>query len=74
MFDVEPLYAATTFGLLAVDIFTTTGSRLNELLQLSNTKECIRTIRVNNQTRFSFYAVPKRTRHTRTFFILAIKL
>ncbi|HFK1475674.1 site-specific integrase [Bacillus pacificus] len=59
LFDVEPLYAATTFGLLAVDIFTTTGSRLNELLQLSNTKECIRTIRVNNQTRFSFYAVPK---------------
>ena len=42
LFDVEPLYAAVTFGLLALDIFTTTGARLNELLQISNTKECIR--------------------------------
>lgn len=59
LFDVEPLYAATIFGLLALDIFTTTGARLNELLQLNNTKDCIRGIKVNKQIRFSFYAVPK---------------
>lgn len=41
LFDVEPLYVALAFGLLALDIFTTTGARLNELLQISNTKECI---------------------------------
>lgn len=32
LLDVEPLYAAVTFGLLALDIFTTTRARLNELL------------------------------------------
>ncbi|WP_205169982.1 site-specific integrase [Bacillus pakistanensis] len=59
LFDIEPLYVATTFGLLALDVFTTTGARLNELLQISNTKECIRAIKVNKQTKFSFYVIPK---------------
>lgn len=59
LLDVEPLYVATIFGLLALDIFTTTGARLNELLQLSNTQECIRKIKVNKQQRVSFYVVPK---------------
>ena len=59
LFDIEPIYVATTFGLLALDIFTTTGARLNELLQIRNTKECIRTVKVENKLRFTFYAVPK---------------
>ncbi|WP_420792436.1 site-specific integrase [Bacillus cereus] len=59
LLDIEPLYVATTFGLLALDIFTTTGARLNELLQLNNTKECIRTVKVGGELRFSFYAIPK---------------
>lgn len=37
---VEPLFAAATFGVLAVDIFTTTGMRMNELLQLRLTSDC----------------------------------
>lgn len=59
LFDVEPLYAAATFGLLTLDICTTTGARLNELLQISNTKECIRTVKVDKKLRFSFHVVPK---------------
>ncbi|HDX9681253.1 TPA: site-specific integrase [Bacillus cereus] len=59
LFDVEPLYAAATFGLLTLDICTTTGTRLNELLQISNTKECIRTVKVDKKLRFSFHVVPK---------------
>ncbi|MEK4500808.1 site-specific integrase [Bacillus sp. FSL R12-0069] len=59
LFDVEAFYVATTFGLLAVDIFTTTGARLNELLQLNSEKDCLRAIKVNGDLKFSFYAIPK---------------
>lgn len=69
MFDIEPLYVATIFGLLALDIFTTTGARLNELLQLSNTKDCIRTVKVENKLRFSFYAIPKGRDEVEAFYI-----
>lgn len=69
LLDIEPLYAGATFDLLALDIFTTTGARLNELLQLSNTKECIRTVKVDNKVRFSFYAVPKGRDEVEPFYI-----
>lgn len=69
LLDIEPLYAGATFGLLALDIFTTTGARLNELLQLSNKRECIRTIKVDNKLRFSFYAVPKGRDEVEPFYI-----
>ncbi|HDR3887327.1 TPA: site-specific integrase [Bacillus cereus] len=59
LFDVEPFYVATTFGLLAVDILTTTGARLNELLQLNSEKDCLQAIKVNGDLKFSFYAIPK---------------
>jgi hypothetical protein len=38
---VEPLYAASIFGLLAADIITTTGAMLNELLQISLDEICL---------------------------------
>jgi hypothetical protein len=69
LFDVEPLYVATAFGLLALDIFTSTGARLNELLQLSNTKDCIRVVKVENKIRYSFYAVPKGRDEAEPFYI-----
>ncbi len=37
---IEALYAAATFGVLSVDVFTTTGMRMNEILQLRLTPEC----------------------------------
>jgi hypothetical protein len=37
---IEALYAAATFGVLSVDVFTTTGMRMNESLQLRLTPEC----------------------------------
>lgn len=69
LFDVEPLYAAATFGLLVLDICTTTGARLNELLQISNTKKCIRTVKVDQKLRFSFYAIPKGSDELEAFYI-----
>lgn len=59
LIDIEAFYVAATFGLLVVDIFTTTGARLNELLQLNSEKDCLRAIKVNGELKFSFYAIPK---------------
>jgi hypothetical protein len=69
LLDVEPLFTATTFGLLALDIFTTTGARVNELLQLTNTKECIKTLRVNKSLKYSFNVIPKGRDSVETFYI-----
>ncbi len=59
LIDVEPFYVACTFGLLAIDILTTTGARRNELLQISNTKECIEVKKINNKLHYSYKAIPK---------------
>lgn len=37
---IEALFAAATFGVLSVDVFTTTGMRMNEILQLRLTPDC----------------------------------
>ncbi|MEG0528628.1 MAG: site-specific integrase, partial [Longicatena sp.] len=59
LIDVEPFYVACTFGLLAIDILTTTGARLNELLQINNTKGCIQVKKINNKLHYSYKAIPK---------------
>ncbi len=56
---VEPLFAAATFGLASLDFFTTTGARLNELLQISLSPDCLYTIEVEGTQRFLIRLVPK---------------
>jgi hypothetical protein len=41
---VEPLYAAAMFGLLALDLFTTTGMRINEAMQIRMAPDCLKCI------------------------------
>lgn len=41
---VEPLYAGAVFGLLALDIFTTTGMRINEAMQIRIGPDCLKRI------------------------------
>lgn len=69
LIDVEPFYAACTFGLLAIDILTTTGARINELLQINNTKECILIKKVKEKLHFSFKAIPKGRDSLEEFYI-----
>ena len=69
LIDVEPFYAACTFGLLATDILTTTGARINELLQINNTKECILIKKVKGKLHFSFKAIPKGRDSLEEFYI-----
>ena len=69
LIDVEPFYAACTFGLLAIDILTTTGARINELLQINNTKECILIKKVKDKAHFSFMAIPKGRDSLEEFYI-----
>jgi hypothetical protein len=41
LIPVESLYAATTLGLLALELLTTTGMRINELMQVSLSPESL---------------------------------
>jgi hypothetical protein len=59
IFLVEPLFAAATFGLASLDFFTTTGARLNELLQMSLSSDCLYTLEVEGRQRFLIRLVPK---------------
>ncbi len=38
---IDDLYAVCAFGLLAVDLFTTTGARLSETMQISLDRDCL---------------------------------
>ncbi|TQR30103.1 site-specific integrase [Lysinibacillus sphaericus] len=69
LIDVEPFYVACTFGLLAIDILTTTGARLNELLQISNTKECIEVKKINKKLHYSYKAIPKGSDSLEKFYL-----
>jgi|GEM_PF-586401 len=61
LFLVEPLFAAATFGLAALDFFTTTGARMSELLQISLTSECLYTLNVEGSQRLLVRLIPKGT-------------
>src|SRR2546421_5094797 len=41
LIPVESLYASSLFGLLALDVLTSTGMRMNELLQMSISRKCL---------------------------------
>ncbi|MNW47311.1 Phage integrase family protein [compost metagenome] len=40
LINIEPIYVACTFARFALDIITSSGARINELLQISYDKEC----------------------------------
>lgn len=69
LIDVEPIYTACTFALLAIDVLTTTGARINELLQINNTKECISVKKLKDKLHFSFKAIPKGRDSLEEFYI-----
>src|SRR5258708_1138464 len=56
---VEPLFAAATFGLAALDFFTTTGARIGELLQVNLSPDCLYTMEVGGTQRLLIRLVPK---------------
>jgi hypothetical protein len=56
---VEPLYVAATFGLAALDFFTTTGARMTELLQFSLSPDCLYTMQVAGTQRMLVRLIPK---------------
>lgn len=66
---VEPLFAAATFGLAALDLFTTTGARMNELMQVSLTPECLHTLVVEGVQRLVLRLVPKGSDKPADYFV-----
>lgn len=59
LFLVEPLYAGATFGLAALDLFTTTGARHNEVLQISLDPACLYTLEIEGTLRYLMRMIPK---------------
>jgi hypothetical protein len=66
---VEPLFAGATFGLAALDFFTTTGARISELLQVSLTPECLYTLNVEGTQRLLVRLIPKGTDRPAEFIV-----
>jgi hypothetical protein len=74
LIPVESLYAAVAFGLLAVELFTTTGMRINEAMQIRMARECYFTMDIEpppgavHQTlsrKWFFRLIPKGERDSR---------
>ncbi|ASJ54162.1 hypothetical protein BP422_11760 [Brevibacillus formosus] len=45
VFQIDPVYTVSTYALGALEIFTTTGARMNELRQISASKDCMVVLR-----------------------------
>src|SRR5699024_2243091 len=69
LIDVVLFYAAFTFCLLTMYILTITVARINELLQISNTKECILIKKVKEKLHFSFKVITKGRDSIEEFYI-----
>ena len=80
LIPVDSLWAAATFGLLAIDLFTTTGMRMNEAMQIRLTDQAfVRLVMPappgardpSPRIRYAFRLIPKgeRTDTPHTFFI-----
>jgi hypothetical protein len=61
LFLVEPLFAAATFGLAALDLLTTAGPKLHELLQVQLTPKCLCTLEVDGRAQLILRPEPKRS-------------
>jgi len=58
---IDPLFDAATIALAAIDVFTTTGARMGELLQINLTPQCLYTLEVQGVQRLLLRLVPKGT-------------
>jgi hypothetical protein len=74
LFLIEPLYVAAVFGLLGIDLITTTGMRINELMQISLAEECFKAIPIapgsNSKPpkyRYAFQLIPKGERTNKKY-------
>jgi hypothetical protein len=69
LFLIAPLFTAATFGLVALDILTTTGARMNELLQISLSPECLHTMIVSGKERLMLKMLPKMKDETGEYWV-----
>jgi integrase len=69
VFQVEPLFAAATLGLAALELLTSTGMRINEVLQVSIQPECLHTLVVEEVKRLVLRLVPKGSDKLADYFV-----
>ncbi len=69
LFTIDTLYDAAMFGLAALDFFTTTGARMNELLQLRLSPDCLYAMSVGGTPRLLVRLLPKGRDQTADYMI-----
>jgi hypothetical protein len=69
LLTIDSLYDGATFGLAALDFFTTTGARMNELLQLRLSPDCLYAMSVGGTPRLLVRLVPKGRDQTAEYMI-----
>ena len=69
LFQVEPLYAAATFGLASLELLTSTGMSINELLPVSVQPECLHPLVVEGVKRLVLRLVPKGSDKLADYFV-----
>lgn len=69
IFQIEPLFAAATFGLASLELLTSTGMRINEVLQVSIQQECLHTLVVEGVKRLVLRLVPKGSDKLADYFV-----
>lgn len=76
LLPITELYHAAAFGLLAIDLFTTTGVRMNEAMQISLDPDCLVRLeiarppeseQVHSTIRYSLRLIPKGERKDERF-------
>ncbi|WP_158318629.1 site-specific integrase [Halalkalibacter akibai] len=72
LIDVEPIYVAVHFGLLTLEMCTTSGVRINELLQINYTSDCM--VKIKNEgppptIRYTLRLVPKGRDELENFYV-----
>ncbi|MDQ8738153.1 site-specific integrase [Paenibacillus sp. LHD-38] len=73
LFHIEPIYVAVTFGYFALNLFTSSGIRMNELLQIAYSQACVVVADDNNHTpprkSFMFRLIPKGRDEAENFYV-----
>ncbi|MGG1660843.1 hypothetical protein [Brevibacillus sp. NRS-1366] len=69
LFLVEPFYVAATFALLALNLFTSSGIRINELLQITHSQRCLVVSKDRDRVNYILRLIPKGRDEPENFYI-----
>lgn len=69
LFPIEPFYVAATFALLALNLFTSSGIRINELLQITHSQRCLVVTKDRDRASYILRLIPKGRDEPENFYV-----